>query len=173
MVRTSYNPLVQWSFICMPAQGAMHLPSAEAHECRAHAQRAIGYATEHTHDGRTLFLAAELRARLELLPRSAGSSEINRCIVLVQELGRRQVLKPRHLSSLSGYFVEDAAGSDAYRSIAFNAEPAFALLRVWELRVHFAFAALAEQARDAVMAYAEHYLLSDNTSNPFRLTPSV
>ena len=58
-------------------------------------------------------------------------------------------------------------------SIAFNAESAFALLRVWELRVHFASTTLAEQAPDAVIAYAEHYLLSDNTSNPFRLTPSV
>ena len=170
-VRTTYNPLVQWSFIRMQARAALHLPDAEAQVCTALAHRALGYATSHPHDGRTLFLAAELRARLELLPRSTHASEIDRCEELAGRVLRRQVHNSLHAPGLHGFFLEDSTGTEAFRSIAFNAEPAFALLRLWELRAHFASTTLAGQAREAVIAYVEHYLLTDSTSNAFGLTP--
>ena len=171
MVRTTYNPLVQWSFVQMQARAAQHLPADEASQCRAFAKRAADYAVQHPHDGRTLFVAAELRARLELLQLRFDNAESSRCILLAQELLHRQALDTQRQSGLSGYFLEDDAGSDAFRSIAFNAEPAFALLRFWELRSHFSSASLADQARDGVIQYVEHYLLADSSSNPFSLTP--
>lgn len=171
MVRTTYNPLVQWSFIRMQAQAALHLPGPEAHQCSALAQRAVAYASTHPHDGRTLFVAAELRARLERLPLLNDASDTARCIDLTQTLLRRQVAIPQHSGGLSGFFLEDDSGLDAFRSIAFTAEPAFALLRVWEFRARLPSTTLAERARDAVIAYAERFLLADSTSNPFGLTP--
>jgi hypothetical protein len=71
---------------------------------------------------------------------------------------------------LSGYFTE-AGDSDAYRSIAFAADPALALLRLWELRSLIDDAQAAAMAQRAVFAYIENYLLSESAGNPFGLTP--
>ncbi len=60
---------------------------------------------------------------------------------------------------------------EAYRSIAFSADPAFALLRLWELRTLLSDSAIAEKASQAVRDYIEGYLLADAASNPFSLTP--
>ena len=81
---------------------------------------------------------------------------------------RRQQLRN---DGLFGYFLDDDAGTDAFRSIAFAAEPAFALLRLWELRSRLPPTTLADQAREAVVRYVEAYLLADSISNPFSLTP--
>jgi len=167
MVRTTYNPLVQWSFVQMQARAAQHLPATEARECHALAQRAADHGTQRGHDGRTLFLAAEMRARLEMLI-SDHREDTDPALALAQRLLRRQLLRGE---GLAGFFLEDDAGTDAFRSIAFNAEPAFALLRLWELRSRLPSAALADQAREAVIHYAERYLLADTISNPFSLTP--
>ncbi len=167
MVRTTYNPLVQWSFVQMQARAALHLRSSEARECAAMARRSADYGTRRGHDGRTLFLAAELRARLEmrLLPDASDDGPI---LTIAQRLLDRQAL---HRDGLAGFFLEDETAGDAFRSIAFAADPVFALLRLWELRSRFDSYALAEPARTAVIAYVERYLLADSTSNPFGLTP--
>jgi hypothetical protein len=167
-VRTTYNPLVQWSFVRMQARAALHLPPSEARECAAMAKRAAGYGTRRGHDGRTLFLAAELRARLEMgiLPETADDA--GPLLAVAQRLLNRQVLCR---DDLAGFFLEEETAKDAFRSIAFAAEPAFALLRLWELRSRFDSDALAEQARTAVMEYVERYLLADSAGNPFSLTP--
>ena len=167
-IRTTYNPLVQWSFVQMQAQAARHLSSAESLDCLTVAKRAADYGTRRRHDGRTLFLAAELRARLEMLAVSKEDEDVDRTMTLAQSLLRRQALGKE---GLAGFFLEDERGSDAFRSIAFTAAPAFALLRVWELRSRLPSAALADQAREAVMAYVERYVLADSTSNRFALTP--
>ena len=168
MVRTTYNPLVQWSFAQMQARAARHLPNSEATECIALARRAVDYGTQRGHDGRTLFLAAELRARLEMLLLSDRGEDPGLVRALATRLLRRQRLRK---DGLSGFFLEDDAGSDAFRSIAFTAEPVFALLRVWELRSRLFSDALATEAREAVIQYVEGYLLADSISNPFSLTP--
>jgi hypothetical protein len=167
-VRTTYNPLVQWSFVQMQAQASRHLSFAESLDCLNVAKRAADYGNRRGHDGRTLFLAAELRARLEMLVVSKEDADVDRTMTLAQSLFRRQVLDKQ---GLAGFFLEDDRGSDAFRSVAFTAAPAFALLRLWELRSRLPYAALADQAREAVMAYVERYLLADSTSNPFALTP--
>lgn len=170
-VRTTYNPLVQWSFVQVQAQAARHLPSAESTDCLNLANRAADYATRQGDDRRTLFVAAELRARLEMLVASRHDRDAGGVFTLAETLLRRQVLDKQ---GLAGFFLEDDHAQEvqeAFRSIAFTAAPAFALMRLWELRSHFPSAAMVEQARDAVIAYVERYVLADSTSNPFALTP--
>jgi hypothetical protein len=168
VVRTSYNPFVQWSFVQMQARAARHLSASEAGECVALASRAAAYGSQRGNDGRTLFLAAEMRARLEMLLLSGNEEDPGYLHGLAMRLLRRQRLSKE---GLSGFFLEDDAGTDAFRSIAFTAEPAFALLRFWELRSQLPSTALAEEAREAVIQYMERYLLADSVSNPFSLTP--
>ena len=166
MVRTTYNPLIQWSFVSTQARVARLLPGEEAKHCLAVARRATTYAEQHPHDGRTLFLAAELRGRLELLA-SGEPAPPARIAHLANQLLSSQA---RVSTGLSGYFLE-AHKADAYRSIAFSAEPALALLRLYELRHLFENAGLADRAKDAVSDYIEQYLLADANANPFALTP--
>jgi Glycosyl hydrolase family 9 len=166
MVRTTYNPLIQWNFVSTQARVARLLPGEEAKYCLAIARRATTYAEEHPHDGRTLFLAAELRGRLELLA-SGEPVPAARIAYLANQLLSSQA---RVSTGLSGYFLE-ADKTDAYRSIAFSAEPALALLRLYELRHVFENAGLADRAKEAVSAYIEQYLLADAKANPFALTP--
>ena len=168
IVRTTYNPLVQWSFVQMQARAARHLPDAESASCSALARRAAAFGTSRGHDGRTLFVAAELRARLEMLLLSDESEDTRRLLALAQQLLQRQVLR---VDGLAGFFLEDDAAMDAFRSIAFAGEPAFALLRLWELRSRLPSTAPSAEAREAVIAYVERYLLADSVSNPFCLTP--
>ena len=65
----------------------------------------------------------------------------------------------------------EAEGSDAFRSIAFAADPALTLLRLWELRSMVRDASIADEAQQAVTRFIENYLLADCHSNPFSLTP--
>lgn len=166
-VRTTYNPLVQWAFVSTQARVARHLPPAQGAHCLERAQLAARYAPLHPHDGSTLFLAAELRGHLELLAAGAPSIAPGAIAELARKLLARQVTG---VDGLSGYFLEDG-GRDAFRSIAFSADPALALLRLWELRHLLNETALADQARLAVTAFIEQYLIADSRSNPFALTP--
>jgi hypothetical protein len=152
-VRTTYNPFVQFTFVHNQARLAGILGGAAGDHCRELARRAWDYGKRRGHDGRTLFVAAQLRAALEL-------GEWSHADELVVELIRRQ--DALH-DNLSGYFLEKDC-VDAYRSIAFAVEPALALLRAWELR-------RSEPAAKAVKRYITDYLLRDAASNPFGLTP--
>jgi hypothetical protein len=164
-VRTTYNPLVQWAFVYTQARVAGLLAKQDGSHCLQLARRAAAYAQQHPHDDRTLFLAAELRGWLELL--AAGEPIPQRQLKLVAEkLLSRQATLP----GLSGYFME-ADGTDAYRSIAFSAEPALALLRLYELRPRLESPEIANRAETAIAAFIDDYLLADASSNPFGLTP--
>jgi hypothetical protein len=167
-VRTTYNPLVQWSFVQMQSRVARAMGGEESKICQDLARQAADFGTQRGHDGRTLFVAAELRARLEMLLLSEESQNVSRLLTLAQQLLQRQVVRD---GGLAGFFLEDDAWTEAFRSIAFTAEPPFALLRLWELRSHLPSAAPADEAREAVIAYVERYLLAESTSNPFALTP--
>ena len=166
-IRTTYNPLVQWAFVHAQARASRHLQSPEADQCLYLAQQAAAFGRKRGHDKRTLFLTAELRGNLELL--AAGDSSIAppSLIDLARELMGR---KAKTAEGLSGYFTETNA-SDGFRSIAFAADPALALLRFWELRSLLKQTPVAEQARQHVIDYIENYLLADCASNPFSLTP--
>ncbi len=152
-VRTTYNPLVQFTFVHNQARFARVLGGNDRARCRELAERAWKCGKRRGHDGRTLFIAAQLRAALEL-------GEWNEAEELARELIRRQDVSR---DGLSGYFLEKN-GADAYRSIAFAIEPALALLQFWELRRD-------QAAAQAVQRYIEDYLLADAASNPFGLTP--
>jgi hypothetical protein len=166
-IRTTFNPLVQWAFVHVQARASRFLPSGQAEVCLELARRAAAYARRRGHDGRTLFLAAELRGNLELL--AAGDAQVDHVEVtrLAHELMQRQA---NEAEGLSGYFTE-AGATDGYRSIAFAADPALALLRLWELRSLLQDAEVAELARQSVVNYVERYLLADSAGNLFGLTP--
>ena len=166
-VRTSYNPLVQWAFVHMQCRASQHLPPQLKNKCLRLAQHAAAFARQRGHDSRTLFLAAELRGNLELLAAGGRDTEISTITELAGELMRRQA---KHKDGLAGYFTERNA-SDGFRSIAFAAEPALTLLRLWELRSHFTDSLVVEQAQQAVTDFIELYLVRDCISNPFFLTP--
>ncbi len=167
-IRTSYNPLVQWAFVHVQARASRHLPPAQSQACLALAQRAAAFARRRSHDNRTLFLTAELRGNIELLAAGITSTHVHAAIVsTARELIRRQA---QTSEGLAGYFLE-ADAVDAFRSIAFSADPAFALLRLWEVRSLLPDTTVASDARAAVSAYVENYLLADSESNPFSLTP--
>jgi hypothetical protein len=165
-IRTTSNPLVQWTFVQVQARASKHLASSEAAACLQLARRAAAFARQHPHDNRTLFLAAELRGQLELL--AAGDESVSRAALesAADALMQRQAKMPE---GLSGYFTEDRA-CDGFRSIAFAAEPVLALLRLWELRSILGGSAVAGRSRNAVVDYIENYLLADASSNPFSLT---
>jgi len=166
-IRTTYNPLVQWAFVHVQARASRHLPAEEGKRCLQLARQAADFARRRGHDHRTLFLAAELRGNLELLSARDTSTDPPALVVMARELMKRQV---RATEGLTGYFVE-AEASDGFRSIAFAADPALALLRLWELRTMLPGNPIAEQARQAVSDYIEGHLLADSGSNPFSLTP--
>lgn len=166
-IRTAYNPLVQWAFVHTQARASRHLPAPQAGQCLRLAQRAAQFARSRGHDNRTLFLAAELRGNLELLAAGDPSTDPHAVSAAARALIERQE-KPG--DGLSGYFLE-ANAADAFRSIAFAADPALTLLRLWELRSLLQDSSLAEQALQAVIRYIDDYLLPDSLSNPFSLTP--
>jgi hypothetical protein len=166
-IRTTYNPLVQWAFVHVQARASRHLQSSQAERCLQLARQAAAFGRRHGHDKRTLFLAAEVRGELELLAAGDASLDLHALISTAQELMRRQAKVPQ---GLSGYFTE-AGACDGFRSIAFAADPALTLLRLWELRSMLPDTAVAEQARETVVDYIENYLLADGSSNPFFLTP--
>lgn len=166
-VRTTFNPLVQWAFVHVQARASRHFATPQSGTCLRLARLAASFARRQDYPRRTLFVAAELRGNLELLAAGDETVDRNQIIATAQELLHRQATMAE---GLSGYFTE-AGDSDAYRSIAFAADPALALLRLWELRSLLADASAASQAQQAVFAYIENYLLADSTSNPFGLTP--
>ena len=166
-VRTTFNPLVQWAFVHVQARAASHLPAPHAKTCLELARRAAAFARRQVYDRRTLFLSAELRGDLELLAAGDRSLDPAHAVAAARELVQRQANLPE---GLSGYFTE-AGEIDGFRSIAFAADPALALLRFWELRDIVGDMPAAEFARQAVVNYIEKYLLADSSSNPFFLTP--
>lgn len=163
-IRTTYNPWVQFLFARAQAGTAAVLSAAEGDRCRSLAARAWHYGLRRRHDDRTLFLAGELRAALELRAAGCDISEVEIDALADRLLARQDLGEP----GLSGYFLEKD-GADAYRSIAFACDPAFALLRLCELR--HAGDARAGAARTAIEHFIDRFLLADARSNPFGVTP--
>ena len=166
-VRTTYNPLVQWAFVHVQARASRVLPAGQAEVCLQLARQAAAFARRRFHDGRTLFLTAELRGNLELL--AAGDASVDCSVLshLAEQLMQRQ---SQASDGLSGFFTE-AGAFDGFRSIAFAADPALTLLRFWELRSLLPQSAVTEAAAQSVASYIERYLLAESASNPFGLTP--
>jgi hypothetical protein len=166
IVRTTYNPFVQLAFVRNQALVSTLLPALDAALSLHLAEKAWKYARERGHDRRTIFIAQELDAALEL--RNAGSPLVSQELIgqLLRELLGRQ---DRGTSGLSHYFLE-REGDDAYRSVAFSCLPATALLRARELG-YPGDPTLAREVEAALRGYIDRFLLADAGSNPYGLTP--
>jgi chemotaxis methyl-accepting protein methylase len=162
MVRTTYNPQIQFAFVQLQMQCSKVLPDADGAICRGLAERAWKYGRQRGHDGRTLFIAQELLAALEL-PELAGAELIRS---LANELLAPQETRPE---GITGFFYEKDR-ADAYRSITYAGHPAWALLRLAELAPS-GLEAEAARCREAVALYCNGYLAADAASNPFDFTP--
>ena len=166
VVRTTYNPQIQFAFVQLQMQCARVLPGAPGALCLGLAERAWKYGRKRGHDGRTLFLAQELLAGLELLKAASPLISIADIRVLADELLSRQELSA---GGIRGFFYEKNR-ADAFRSISYAGHPAWALLTLIEinpkeLQDHVA------QARESVTCYCDGYIAGDAISNPFALTP--
>jgi len=162
MVRTTYNAQIQFAFVQLQMQCSKVLPDAEGVICRGLADRAWNYGCQRGHDGRTLFVAQELLAALEM----PEMVETDRIRSLVGDLLSRQETREE---GVTGFFYEKDR-TDAYRSIAYAGHPAMALLRLVELALP-GLEAEAARCREAVERFCEDYLVADALSNPFSLTP--
>ncbi len=165
-VRTTYNPWCQFEFVRTQALISNILPESLAAKCLALARRAWRYAQERRHDDRTLFVAAELHASLELFVATGNFPSVSRIAAIAEELLSRQDKGGR---GLSHYFLEHNA-RDGFRSLGFACAPPMALLRLCELKPK-GLGKLNARAADAVRLYIERFLLKDAASNPFAVTP--
>lgn len=165
-VRTTYNPAVQFAFVERQMQCARVLPDARGALCRGLAERAWQYGRQRGHDGRTLFVSQEFLAGLELWRGGSplvGPPELR--ILTEQLLDRQETGRV----GISGFFYEKDR-VEAFRSVAFAGQPAWALLRLLELNPP-EMKGLVETARVAVSRYCDEYLAADAASNPFAYTP--
>lgn len=166
IIRTTYNPAVQFLFVRTQCQVATLLTPAEAARCLALAAKAWQYGRTRGHDRRTLFVAMELWAALESTAAGAKLVTLDEVRILARELLDRQ---DAGTEGLQGYFMEKNA-TDAFRCIALSCEPVLALLRLVEL-APAGLEAETAAARAAVARYLDGYVLADATSNPFGVGP--
>ncbi len=165
-IRTHYNPFTQFMFVHAQARAAQVLPEEEADRCRALAERAWHYGRQRGHDGRTLFVAQELRAALELHALGLERTNLDDLASLANTLLDRQDMGD---GGLTGSFMEKDH-RDGFRSIAFAAQPAMALLRLVEL-VPTGLDEPVARAQEAIARYVEGFILADAGSNPFGYPP--
>lgn len=164
-IRTTYNPFVQLAFVRNQALVSNILPAANATRSLYLAEMGWKYAQRQGHDNRTLFLAQELDAALEL--KNAGSELITEKTIakLTEQLLNRQ---DHGTERLSHYFLEKDA-EDAYRSVAFSGLPVTALMRAVELDLVENHA--KAKIESAIRGYIDNFLLADAKSNPYGVTP--
>lgn len=164
ILRTSYNPFVQLAFVKHQALISTILPALEGNKSLHLAEKAWQYAQANPHDDRTMFVATELIAAIELLHASSPVVTAKDVERLTEKLLARQ---DRGTIGLSGYFLEKDV-TDAYRSVAFSGLPISTLLRLLELNM------LPKQTtaiQKAVELNIDNYLLADAKSNPYGVTP--
>ncbi len=165
-IRTLYNPFTQFTFAQAQARAARVLPEKEADHCRALAEQAWHYGRERGHDGRTLFVAQELRAALELHHLGFEIVASEDLALLADTILNRQ---DTGSDGLTGSFMEKDH-RDGFRSIAFAAQPAMALLRLIELAPTGLEETVA-RASEAIARYVDGFILADAGSNPFGYPP--
>jgi len=166
VVRTTYNPQIQFAFVQLQMQCARVLPGAPGALCLGLAERAWKYGRKRGHDGRTLFLAQELLAGLELLKAASPLISIADIRVLADELLSRQELSA---GGIRGFFYEKNR-ADAFRSISYAGHPAWALMTLIEINPK-ELQDYVVRSREAVTCYCDGYMAGDAISNPFALTP--
>lgn len=165
-IRSNYNPSVQFMFVRIQARLSQVLQGAAADKCLALAKRAWAYGVERDHDHRTLFVAEQLWAALNLKDASPESVDNATIEKLVDELVSRQ---DSGTEGLSGYFMEKD-DADGFRCIAMACEPMMALLRLVELDFPGLTNGVAT-ARESVSRYIQDFLIQDAASNSFSYPP--
>jgi hypothetical protein len=165
-IRMNYNAVCQYLFVRNQCYAYTTVPDIDKGKCIYLAEKGWKYGQAHNNDRRTLFVAEELWAAIEL--HKIGSKLITTARIkeLVAELLQRQFINN---SGLSGYFMEEN-NADGYRSIAFSSEPPLALLAVATSGI----AGLENEivkSKQAVTQYIESYLLADAKNNIFGYTP--
>lgn len=166
-IRTTYNPWVQFGFVRNQCTAATVMTPAESNNCLILAKRAWDYSQKNRHDGRTLFASAELHAALELHAIRASFIAVDAIETLINNLLE---LQDTDNGNICGFFYENREKKDGFRSIAFNGDPAWALLRV--LQVNPAInQQLLRKVGERLKLYLDSYLCKDATSNPFSVTP--
>lgn len=166
MIRVHYTPLAQYQFVRYQMMSYQVVEPHEKGMCIYLAEKAWKYGQKHNTDRRTLFVAEELLAALELY--NGNSRLVTKVKIegLVNELLSRQEINTK---GLSGYFMEEGA-KDGYRSVAFACEPPLALLKFIEINI-LGMDVVRQKVQKAISAYAENYLLKDASSNIFGYTP--
>ncbi len=165
-IRTTYNPAVQFMFVRTQARIAEVLPDDQAKTCRELATRAWQHGRQRGHDRRTLFVANECWAAINLHVLDPGLVDREDIVALLEELLSRQC---REATGLAGYFME-RENTDGFRCIAMSAEPLMPLLRLIELQLPGWEAEIA-RCREAVQEYIEGFLLADAQSNTWSYPP--
>ena len=163
VITTLYNANVQFAFARAQAVAARAGGPGTA-RCQGLAEKAWRYGRERGHDGRTLFLAAELLAGAELLATGSAFVTEDDVAALALRLMTRQVVN----GDLTGFFVEE--DGDGYRSIAFSCEPALALMKASQV-LSANWSSLRTQMDDAIARYVDDYVVRDSQSNPFLIPP--
>lgn len=164
-IRTTYNPAVQFLFIRAQSLVSRVLQPADAFKCRVLAEKAWLYSVNHPHDNRTLFVALQLEAILELY--NAGSKLV--CIEDIMRCARLLMNRQDNGTiGLSHYFTE--INGDGYRSVVWSMEPIEALLKLIETKAEITIE-LRDSAIQCVRNFFDNYLLKDAESNPFGITP--
>ena len=159
LVRRFYNPAVQFEFVHLQMQCSRVLPNGEGMKCRMLAERAWKYGRPRGHDGRTLFVACELGAALEM-------NDLNAVRELTEDLLSRQETGSE---GLSGYFYEKDR-TDGYRSFTYGDAPGWVLLKLIEF-APVGLDDLVVKAKAAVALHCNAYLAADAQSNPFSVVP--
>ena len=166
VIRTTYNPVVQYLFIRSQAIISKLPQFEESVKCLKLAEKAWEYAKQINHDQRTLFVCEEVLAAIELY--NCKSKKINKEII--EEKIAMVLQRQFHgEGELSGYFLEKD-NADGYRSIVYSCEPAMALLRYCELFQNNRDD-LYEKVSNAIVEYIDNYLIADSNSNPYKITP--
>lgn len=163
MIRTHYNPFVQFQFSYYQAMLANSMVGEYAMKCGELALRAWKYGIKQKDDDRTLFLATRLLAATELHcmdPDRVGEEEV---FELADRLLERQ---NKDVKGISGFFEE--LDKEGFRSFAFSTFPPKAILAVYKM---FSNKPAAERLKQSLFSYIDNYLVADSHSNPFSLVP--
>jgi hypothetical protein len=165
-VRTTYNPWVQFAFVTNQVLAASAKSSEDSKQCFSLAEKAWKYGNTRGHNQRTLFVAAQLRAAIELYISRSLLISVEEIRKLTENLIRRM---DKGNDGLSHYFLEKD-NADGFRSIVYSCDPAMALLRLCEARIP-GLMDITKEASELLQSHLNHYLVKDASSNPFSLTP--
>lgn len=163
LVRTHYNPFVQFQFAYYQAMMANYFQDEYGNTCGKLAARAWKYGLKHGDDDRTLFLSARLLAATELHQADPELVSGDEVLELADRLLERQ---NSDTEGISGFFEE--MDGEGFRSFAFSTFPPKAVLAAYKV---FSKQPAAEKLKDSLTSYIDNYLVADAQSNPFSMVP--